>query len=99
VFRMDEFHTENLCVTLSLAGAFTSDYVREARSRLEHIRQQGYAVALDLSQLRQIDRDGIALLIWATRSGTQLVNAPPYILTWITQEALQNNGGTNLPEA
>lgn len=95
MFRMDEFHTTNRCVTLSLAGAFTSDYVRETRSKLEDIRQQGYAVALDLSQLRQIDRDGIALLISASRAGTQLVNAPPYVVTWIRQEARQNNGGSN----
>ncbi|MCU1294377.1 MAG: hypothetical protein JWP08_3227, partial [Bryobacterales bacterium] len=52
-----------------------------------------HVVELDLSQLRQVDRDGIALLIWATRAGTALTNAPRYIRTWITQEALQNNGG------
>jgi ABC-type transporter Mla MlaB component len=80
VFRMDEFHTTNLCVTVSLAGAFTSDYVGQTRSKLEDIQHQGYAVALDLGQLRKIDRDGIALLIWATRAGTQLVNVPSYVL-------------------
>jgi ABC-type transporter Mla MlaB component len=91
VFRM-EFYITNLCVTLSLAGALTSDYVRETRSKLEDIQQQGYAVVLDLSELRHIDRDGIALLTWAARAGTQLLNAPPYVLTWIAQEALQNKG-------
>ena len=92
---MDELHTTNLCVTLSLAGAFTSDYVGETKSKLEAIQQQGYAVSLDLSQLRQIDREGIAVLIWATHTGTQIINAPRYVRTWIAQEALQNNGGCN----
>jgi ABC-type transporter Mla MlaB component len=93
LFRLDEIQTANGCVTLLLSGAFTSDQVPEIRARLEAFQQQGHVVELDLSQLRQVDRDGIALLIWATRAGTALTNAPRYIRTWITQEALQNKGG------
>jgi ABC-type transporter Mla MlaB component len=87
-----ESHITERCVTLQLAGALTSDYVPETRSKLEDIQQQGYGVVLELSELRHIDREGIALLTWAGRAGAQLVNGQPYVLTWIGQEALQSKG-------
>lgn len=92
MFRIDELH-RNGCTTLLLSGTFTSEHVPEARAKLEALQQQGYIVELELSQLRHIDREGIALLIWATGAGRALLDAPRYVITWITQEGLHTGSG------
>jgi hypothetical protein len=76
-----------------LSGTFTACHVSETSTRLEELQRQGYIVELDLSQLRLVGRDGIAMLMRASGMGTRLNYAPRYILEWITQEALQNNRG------
>jgi ABC-type transporter Mla MlaB component len=93
MFRMNEFHTTDQCVILSLAGTFTSDFVFEAREKLEPFLHQNCTVVLDLAQLRSVDRSGIAFLVWATRTGVRIINAPLYVLTWMKGEALQTSGG------
>jgi ABC-type transporter Mla MlaB component len=86
---MDEILVTNRRVKLLLAGAFVSEYVPEARTQLEAFQEKGVSVTLDLSQLRHIDRDGIGLLVWATQSGTGVINPPSYVLRWIKQECVR----------
>ena len=94
VFRMDELYTSDRRVTVLIAGTITSEHVSEIKSRLEQL-QRSYSIILDLGQLRHIDREGVSLFVWATQMGTSLLNAAPWIGTWIALEGereRQENG-------
>jgi anti-anti-sigma regulatory factor len=94
VFRMDELYTSDRRVTVLIAGTITSEHVSEIRSRLEQL-QRSYSIIMDLGQLRHIDREGVSLFVWARQMGTSLLNAAPWIGTWIALEGerQQQEGG------
>jgi len=90
LFRIDEIRGEGLGVTLLLSGVLTAEYICETQARIEQLPQRGYAVQLDLAELRRVDRAGITFLLWAARRSIPLLHPAPYVLTWLKQEYLQN---------
>jgi ABC-type transporter Mla MlaB component len=94
LFRIDEIRAEELGVTLALSGALTADYVAETQARIAQLQQRCYAVQLDLTELRHVDRAGIAFLLWAARGSIPLLHLAPYVLTWLKQEYLHGDVGS-----
>jgi len=43
-------------------------------------------IALDLAEVRLVDRGAVAFLARCEANGTQLENCPPYVREWIARE-------------
>jgi anti-anti-sigma regulatory factor len=48
-------------------------------------REQG-VVALDLTEVRLVDREAVKLLVVSEANGIEFINCPAYIREWVAQE-------------
>jgi anti-anti-sigma regulatory factor len=76
---------KNERVILHLAGRIRGDQVRELRTLLES-EVPGTSLALDLSEVKLVDRDAVRFLAQRQAEGTSLINCPAFIREWILQE-------------
>ena len=81
--RIDRILTAEKRVLLSISGSITGQYVDLLRDLLE---QERSAVAIDLKDVLQVDRDAVKLLALCESNGAELRNCAAYIGEWITRE-------------
>jgi len=73
--------------------------VGELRSLLES-EVPGISLALDLSEVKLVDRDAIRFLVQRQAEGTSLINCPAFIREWILQEgSAMQRAQTEHPDA
>jgi ABC-type transporter Mla MlaB component len=65
--------------TLLLEGNLLKEWIQELQEALAGARQNGAAVALDLSGLRFVDAEGTSLLRECRRRGISLFGASPFV--------------------
>jgi hypothetical protein len=72
-------------VVLRLTGRMEIEDVAELQ-RLLSLEQMGCRIALDLEDVRLIDRDAVKFLARCEADSIRLENCPAYIREWIAQE-------------
>lgn len=85
MLRIDE-RSQSRCTTLVLSGSLTSDYIPELERALGRIRIANRAVALNLAELKSVDRAGLAYLAGVMDAEVRVKDCPPYVRRWIAQE-------------
>jgi ABC-type transporter Mla MlaB component len=65
--------------TLLLEGKLSKELIEELRQALAQARQNGAAIALDLSGLRFVDDEGAHFLRDCRRRGALLLGASPFV--------------------
>jgi hypothetical protein len=81
--RIDRLATEDDGVILRVSGRFAG----EALDVLRHALAEGHRVrAIDLEDVRQVDRAAVKLLAISKISGIELTNCPAFIQEWIGRE-------------
>jgi ABC-type transporter Mla MlaB component len=69
-------------LVLVLSGHIGAEQLAELRQTVES-EAEGHAVALNLENLRLVDRDVVAYLAQCERRGIRLENCPAYVREWI----------------
>ena len=72
-------------VVMRLTGRMEIEDVAELQ-RLLSLEQMGCRIALDLEDVRLIDRDAVKFLARCEADSIRLENCPAYIREWIAQE-------------
>ena len=85
VLRIDE-RSQARCTTLVLSGSLTNDYIPELERAVGRILSAERAVALNLADLRSVDREGLAFLAGAMDAEVPVEDCPPYVRRWLAQE-------------
>jgi len=92
MFRIDKIEVDG-SITLTLAGVLDASGAVEALNAMGASLRENRRLALDLSQLRYADREGIRFLATAMRNGVYLTRVPQYIRSWLKQEGLDSGEG------
>ena len=71
-------------ITIRLIGHFQVEHIEELQKQL--LRQKGFRLVLDLTELTLVDLDVIRFLGTCEAAGTEVINCCPYIREWIDQE-------------
>jgi ABC-type transporter Mla MlaB component len=72
-------------VVFRLSGCLEREQLAELQRVFDSQKRLG-RIVLDLSGIRTVDRESVALLAGYERDGAQLENCPPYIREWIAKE-------------
>jgi hypothetical protein len=88
--RIDRVVIREDLVVLCISGRITGDDVDMLRTLLE---QERSAVAIDLKDVRLVDREAVKLLALRESSGAELRNCPAYIREWVTRERAEAKAG------
>ena len=75
-------------VILCISGRITGQDVDMLRDLLD---QEKSAVAIDLKDVRLVNREAVRLLALRESNGAELRNCPAYIREWITRERAGKN--------
>jgi hypothetical protein len=70
------------CLILRLSGRIQSEHLEQLRVQMEGSLQ----VALDLQDVKLVDRDVVLFLEMCEENGTELRHCSPYIREWIARE-------------
>jgi anti-anti-sigma regulatory factor len=79
--RIDRLSIEQ-GVVLRISGRISGENLDVLRTALE----QGWVVAIDLTEVKLVDRDAVTLLARTEGNGVQLRNCPAYVREWVTRE-------------
>jgi hypothetical protein len=82
--RIDRSADDGL-VVFSLSGRVDADYLGEL-GRLLESEAGDRRIALDLKEIKLVDRQAVRFLAGCEASGVRLRNCPPYIREWIVRE-------------
>ena len=96
--------SENGEVLFTLSGRIEADDVSELR-RLFELEGPGQHLAMDLSDVTIVDREGVRFLAGCEAESITLENCPKYIREWIKRERVgkttgkpvNNNHGRSAP--
>ena len=77
--------TEDGLVVLSLSGRVELEHVAELQNLVDFAAAKN-RVALNLAELRLVDREAVQFFARCEAEGVQLDNCPPYIREWIEKE-------------
>ncbi len=69
-------------VIFTLSGRIEKQHVSELEELLQ-AEKEGTEVALDLEEVRLVDREAVKFLATSEARGIRLENSPPYIRKWI----------------
>ena len=72
-------------VDFTLSGRIRAEEVAELQ-RLFEVEGQDHLIALDLKEVKLVDRDAVKFLARCEANGTKLENCPAYIREWIGRE-------------
>jgi hypothetical protein len=81
--RIDRLVIGEDVVILCISGRITGQEVDMLRVLLEQERK---AVAIDLRDVRLVDREAVQLLALHEADGAEIRNCPLYVREWITRE-------------
>lgn len=70
------------CLVLHLIGRIESEPLEQLKSEME----DSLAIALDLQDVKLVDRDAVHFLAACETGGAELRNCSPYIREWIAKE-------------
>ena len=82
VLRIEKVSREQLTI-LRLSGRIQSEHVAELKAQMGDITQK---IALDLADVKLIDRDAVCFLAACEADGVELRQCSPYIRDWIGRE-------------
>ena len=82
VLKIEE-HSEGPRTTFVLSGRIESSNVHQLKLEIDRIETE---VALDLRQVRIVDREAVRFLARCETRGIELVECPPFVRTWIQSE-------------
>ena len=71
-----------------LSGRIELEHVAELQNLVDFAAAKN-SVALDLKEVRLVDREAVQFLTRSEAEGTQLDNCPAYIREWIEKERTQ----------
>ena len=77
--------TEDGLVVLSLSGRVELEHVAELQNLVDFAAAKN-RVALNLAELRLVDREAVQFLARCEAEGVELDDCPPYIREWIEKE-------------
>ena len=80
--RIDRLVAGDDLVTLRMSGRITGEDVNMLRAVLE---QEKNTVAIDLKEVRLVDREAVGLLALHESNGSEIRNCPLYIREWISR--------------
>jgi hypothetical protein len=83
--KIDRVVTDENLVALIVAGRITEEHVEILRSLLE---QEAVAPAVDLQNVRLVDRSAVKLFALIEAKGSELRNCPLYVREWVTRETM-----------
>ena len=72
-------------VVFGLSGRVDADYLEELR-RLFEFEAGDRRIALDLKEVKLVDREAVRFLAGCEARGIRLRNCPPYVREWIVRE-------------
>lgn len=75
-------------VVFTLSGRIQLDHVAELQNLVDFAAAKN-SVALDLREVRLVDREAVQFLTHCEAEGVQLDNCPAYIREWITKERIR----------
>jgi anti-anti-sigma regulatory factor len=87
VLKIDR-SADGKCLILRLSGRMQSEHVEQLKTQMEGSQQ----VALDLQDVKLVDRDVVRFLGACEASGTELRHCSPYIREWILKEKTTSGG-------
>ena len=73
-------------VVFMLSGRIELEHVAELQNLVDFAAAAKNSVALDLKEVRLVDREAVQFLTRGEAEGTQLDNCPAYIREWIEKE-------------
>ena len=82
VLRIEE-HPDGPRTTLVLSGRIESSDVQQLKSQIDGSETD---VALDLRQVRIVDREAVRFLARCETEGIELLECPPFVRAWIQSE-------------
>ena len=80
-YRIDRFSIAQ-GVGLCISGRIAEEDLDVRRAALK----EGSVIALDLTEVKLIDRDAVKLLALTEANGIELRHCPAYIREWVTRE-------------
>ena len=75
-------------VVFTLSGRIQTEYVGELQNLVDFAAAKN-SVALDLREVRLVDREAVQFLARCQAEGVELDNCPAYIREWIEKEQIQ----------
>jgi hypothetical protein len=81
--KIDRVVTGENLVVLIVTGQIRGEHVEVLRRVLE---QESVAPAMDLQDVRLVDREAVKLLALFESRGSELRNCPLYVREWVTRE-------------
>jgi anti-anti-sigma regulatory factor len=88
-FRIERIASGQLVVVLRVSGRIDRENVETLR---EAIAQETGRVALDLTEVRLVDREAVKFLAISEANGVELRNCAAYIREWIAREREVGHG-------
>ena len=82
VLRIEE-RPDGPRTTFVLSGRIESSDVQQLKSQIDG---SGTDVALDLRQVRIVDREAVRFLARCETEGIELLDCPPFVRAWIQSE-------------
>ena len=79
-------------VVFALSGRIEAEGLAELQRLLE-TEADDHTMALDLKEVKLVDRDAVSFLGNCEAKGIKLANCPAYIREWIEKEAVQSEEG------
>lgn len=83
-----ERSSDGTCLVLRLSGRMQAEHVEQLKTQMEGSSQ----VALDLEDVKLVDRDVVRFLEVCEANGTELRHCSPYIREWILKEKTTRDG-------
>lgn len=77
-----ERSSDGKCLVLRLSGRMQAEHLQQLKTQMEGSPQ----VALDLEDVKLVDRDVVRFLGGCEADGTELRHCSPYIREWILKE-------------
>lgn len=83
VLKIDSI-ADGKCLVLRLSGRMQSEHVEQVKAQMASHPE----VALDLQDLKLVDRDAVRFLCFVETNGTELRHCALFIREWIIKEKL-----------
>lgn len=80
--------SDGICLVLRLSGRMQAEHVEQLKTQMEG----SSPAALDLEDVKLVDRDAVRFLEVCEANGTELRHCSPYIREWILKERTTRDG-------
>jgi hypothetical protein len=87
--RIDRVVSADNRVVLLVSGRVAGEHVDTLRGALE---RESNGLAIDLKNVRLVDREAVKLFALCEANGAELRNCPPYVREWVKREMAETHG-------